>query len=425
VTTALDLDAVRAAFPSLQQGEVFLDNAGGSQTLGVVVERMADYLLTSNVQHGASYATSRLALDRFDEGVTAMARWVNAASADEIVMGPSTTSLLDTLARSMTDRISAGDEIVVTEADHESNIGPWVRLAEATGARLRWWRVRPEATRLDIDDLDSLLTERTRMVAVTHVSNVLGEIVPVQEVARRAHACGAEICVDGVAFAPHRRVDVQDLDVDYYAISLYKVYGPHVAMLYGRRRCLEPLDSLNHYFIGRDEVPYKFQPGHPNYELTYAMSGLWPWVASLAEAHRLPQGADRAHLTWLFEQIAIHEQRLAAPLLEYLGAHPCVRIIGPAAADRRVRVPVISFVVDRLAPAEIVGEVDRHGIGIRHGDFYAARLIDALGLRSGGGVVRVSAAHYNTAAEIERLIEILDEVIGRQVAGVEQRPPRC
>lgn len=403
----LDINYVRSQFPALSGDWTFLDNAGGSQTPESVVQRIREYLLTSDVQHGGSYAVSQLAEERVAAATKAMATFVGAADPCEIVMGPSTSMLMRVLSLCLAETFSPGDEVIVTNLDHEANIGPWVDLAKK-GMIVRTWRVNPDTWELRLDELEALLSDRTRLVALTHASNVVGRVNPIKDIARLVHDHGAMICVDGVAYAPHRRIDVQDLDVDFYGFSFYKVYGPHYALLYGKRDHLHRIPGINHFFI--DEVPYKFQPGNVNFELTYAMMGVWDYLVGFAQAHgREDLASDRrGQLTFAFDTIARYEETLAAPLLEFLGSKPNVRVIGPPEADRSVRMPTVSFVVEGRKSDSITLEVDKHKMAIRYGDFYARRLIDDLGLVEQNGVVRVSMVHYNTLEEIHRLIGVLD-----------------
>jgi cysteine desulfurase family protein (TIGR01976 family) len=394
----LDLDHVRTRFPALAGDWIFLDNAGGSQTLDTVAERARDYLLTSDVQLGASYEISRIAQERVLDGQRAMARLVNAADPGEVVLGPSTSSLLRTLAGCLVRTLEPGDEIVVTDCDHEANIGPWVDL-ERYGIEIRWWKTNPETFNLETDTLESLLTPRTRLVAATHASNILGTVNPVREWADLVHRHGAMLCIDGVAFAPHRRVDVQALDVDFYALSLYKVYGPHQSVLYGKHEHLLRLPRHNHFFI--DEIPYKFQPGNVNYELTWAAGAIVDYLESLGG-----EGSD-SQLDTAFHRIAEHEAEIGSRFLEFLAMKSSARVIGQPTMTP-TRVPTVSFVVDGVKSSEIPPRVDEAKIGIRWGDFYARRLMGALGLEECDGVVRASMVHYNTLDEVERLIEALD-----------------
>jgi cysteine desulfurase family protein (TIGR01976 family) len=408
----MNLEYVRSQFPALAGEWIFFDNAGGSQTLASVTRRIQDYLTSSDVQLGASYEISRIAGTRVSEAAAAMATYVNAAHASEVVMGPSTSMLIRILSICMGKTLVPGDEIIVTNCDHEANIGAWVDLADI-GMTIKTWRLNPETLRLDVEDLRRLMTPRTRLVAVTHTSNILGTINPIKDIARVVHEHGAMICVDGVAFAPHRRIDVQDLDVDFYALSFYKLYGPHYALLYGKQEHLLRIPGINHFFITEDEIPYKFQPGNVNYELSYGMLGLWDYLEGFAKAHNRTDLVGRSTdlVEFAFDAIAHHEAALTERLLEYLRDKPGVRLIGSPQSDHEVRVPTISFVVDGRRSDSITEEVDAHKIGIRYGDFYARRLIDDLGLRSKNGVVRVSMVHYNTLEEVERLNQAFDRIL--------------
>ena len=406
---ALNLDLIRAEFPALQDGCVYLDNAGGSQVLKRVADRVSDYLLTSSVQLGASYAQSQAAGERVLAARRSVAQLINAPADDEVVMGGATTSLMFLFTQALLPGVKPGDEIVVTNTDHEANIGCWMRLRQA-GAVVKVWEVNPQTLALDLADLDRLLSPRTTWVAMTHASNILGTVNPVAEVARRVHAVGGRLCVDAVAYAPHRLVDVQASGADAYVFSFYKVFGPHYAVLWLRRDLLLGLPSLNHYFIGPEVVPYKLQPGNVNYELSYGCIGISDYLVHVGDTLGAT-GTERQKMQAAFDAFEAHENLLAERLLAYLRSKPSVRVIGHDSATDGQRVPTISFVAGQQSSEAIVRHVDQYGIGIRFGDFYAKRLIEALGLQAQGGVVRVSIAHYNTLDEIDRLIQHLDEVI--------------
>jgi selenocysteine lyase/cysteine desulfurase len=263
---------------------------------------------------------------------------------------------------------------------------------------IRTWPIDPESLRLEAHGLVPLLTDRTRLVTFTHVSNLLGGIHDVAALTRIVHDHGARVCIDGVAYAPHRAIDVRAWDVDYYVFSFYKVYGPHLAMLYARRELLEGLDPLNDELAGMP-LPYKLQPGNFSYELTYGLTGLADYLEALGGKHRA------------FEAIAAYEEQLADQLLGFLRARRGVRIHGEPTADRARRVPTISFSVDGGSPEAIVRAVDGHGIGIRHGHFYSKGILRGLGIEPSEGVIRVSMVHYNTSAELDRVISALDAAI--------------
>ena len=402
----LDLDFVRSQFPALADGRwSYFDNAGGSLVLRKVAERVADYLMTTSVQTGASYATSEQATARLRESRSKIARLIGAERPEEVVLGPSTTVLMRFLATAMASQLEAGDEVILTDFDHESNIGPWLMLKER-GVVFKTWSINRQTFEIDLADLKALMSERTKLVCVTHCSNILGTINPIAEIAALVHEAGARLCVDAVAYAPHRAVDVAASGADYYVFSFYKVYGPHFAVLWGRYEALLELDGLYHYFYERDKVPMKLEPGNTNYELAWGCTGIVDYFDELGGGT-----ADRAAITAAFEAISLHEEALSKRLLDWLTSQNTVRIIGSRSPDRKKRVPTIAFKLEGRDSGEIVRAIDPHKIGIRHGDFHSRRLIEHLGLADRGGVIRVSMVHYNTLGEVDRLIGVLDKAV--------------
>ncbi|KAI0628480.1 PLP-dependent transferase [Trametes polyzona] len=421
---SLNIAQARAAFPALASGYLFADNAGGSQCLGDVVSRISDYLLNTNVQLGADYSVSITSTNRVASGAEAACELFNAASVDEIAYGSSSTMLVENLSRAIEADIREGEEIIVT-GEHESNAGPWKRLAARTGAVIKLWNAThlsqyPDntyAVGLQLDALLPLISSKTRLIAFTACSNILGTVVPVQETIAAARKLASErgarkveFCVDCVAYAPHRPVDVRAWDVDYCYFSFYKVYGPHTSVLYVRAAALEhSLASLAHHFLKVDRKPYKIQPGGPGYELVWGCTGVPPYIRSL-----VPEGTLEA--AW--KTIAQHEQALLEPLLVYLRskAPRGVRIVGDESAGL-ARVPTVSFVVVGERPirsADVVKAFDaKSNVGIRYGHFYAYTLVDTLSpkLDVDDGVVRISLVHYNTVEEVQRIIATLDEVL--------------
>jgi len=406
----MNLNFVRDQFPSLSGEWAFMDNAGGSQIPQTVVNRINEYLIESNVQLGASYEISRVATERVNEAPKMVAEFINAKESSEIIIGSSTTLLIRILALSISQTFKPGDEIVVTNCDHEANIGAWTEL-EKKGMVIKHWKINQDSFQMELDDLKLLMTDKTKLVAVTHTSNILGTLNPIKEFAKFVHSYGALICVDSVAHAPHRLIDVQDLDVDFYALSFYKVFGPHIAMLYGKKELLLGIPGICHFFIEPDNIPYKFQPGSVNYELSYGLLGVRDYFNSLASIHKPVNGSFRENASLCYKLIAGHEELLADRLLNYLNSKSNIKIIGETSSDKNKRVPTISFVVKDRISDSITLKVDEHKIGIRYGDFYARRLIDDLDLSKQNGVVRVSLVHYNTLEEVERLIKIFEQIL--------------
>ncbi len=407
-SSPLDLDYVRSQFPGLSRGWTYFDNAGGSQIVKGALERINTFLIEKNVQIGGSYAVSQAAAAALYEARTAAMHLVNAARPEEIVFGNSTTALLQNLARAMQSQFSPGDEIVVTVSDHESNIGPWDRLKEA-GITLKIWPLNKDTLTLDLADLAPLMSDRTKLVCVTHVSNILGSINPIREIADLVHARGAKICVDAVAYAPHRAVDVQALDVDYYVFSLYKTYGPHYALMYGKYDLLLELDTLYHYFYGKDKVPGKLEPGNPNYELAYSTCGIVDYLAALGEQAG-ETGTVRQKIEAAFAAITAQEHLLTERLLTYLRSRNDCRIVGQVSQDE-TRVPTIAFRFDGREAGELCKAMDGENIAMRFGDFHSRRLAEYLGLTDHGGMLRVSMVHYNTLDEVDRFTAALDRIL--------------
>ncbi len=405
----LDLGFVRAQFPALRDDWALFDNAGGSVPLGSVIAAVADYMARWQVQLGASYWQSDTATRLVAEGHAAIARSIGADEG-EVVISSSTTMNLRLLAAALRHTFRPGDEIVVSDLEHESNGGAW-RALEADGVVLRTWEFDRDTQELTRAGLDRVLNARTRLVAFTHCSNIVGTIHDAAAFVRRIHEAGALACVDGVAFAPHRQVDVAAIGADFYAFSIYKVFGPHLGALYGRRALLEQAGSNNHFFIAADDVPYKLVPGGANHELTAALPAIGAYLTALDAHHGGGDDGARAQSGRAFARIAEHEALLAAPVLAFLRQHPRVRLLGLADPDPARRVPTIAFTVTGRHASEIPPLLDKENIAIRWGHFYAHRAVSALGLHEQGGVVRISMAHYNTPAEVARLLLALERVL--------------
>ncbi len=402
---ALDLAHVRRNFPGLSRGWTLFDNAGGSQILQGAVDRMTEFLLERNVQIGGTYEVSLAAAAALREGREAAATLMNASRPEEIIFGSSTTVLLQNLARAMRSQLKPGDEIVVTQADHESNIGPWMWLQEF-GITIKIWPLNRDTFLLDLADLAPLMTDRTRLVAVTHVSNILGQVNPVAEIARFVHDHGARICVDAVAYAPHRAIDVRAWDVDYYVFSLYKTYGPHYAVMYGKYDYLLELDTLYHYFYGKDKVPGKMEPGNPSYECAYSTVAIRDYFTGLGTGQ-----SARARLASGFTAIAAQEDALVGRLLSYLTSRNDCQIFGATHNEDSQRIPTVAFRFDGRNSGAVAKAMDGHKIAIRHGDFHARRLVEALDQMGEGGLLRVSMVHYNTLEEVDRLCSAFDDIL--------------
>ena len=409
-TKSLDVAFCRRHFPALAGDWVFMENAGGTLVPRTVVDRAAHYLTHCQVQPGEGYPPSTEAAERIAEGREVLAALINA-EPDEIVVGPSTTSNVYVLSHAIRPLMAEGDEIVVTNQDHEANNGAWRRL-EATGIAIREWRMNRDTDDLELEDLDALLTDRTKLVCFTHCSNIVGLIHDAREMVARIHAAGALACIDGVAFAPHCRVDVKDLDVDIYLYSPYKVFGPHMGVLYGKRDLLARLANQGHYFQPAEDFQRRLCPGGANYELSAAAAGIGDYLDAV-HAHHHPGAnvATRDRIDQAFALFAAHEAAMADRIEAFLKGAPGVRLVGRGAPVERPRVGVFSFTVDGRDSREIPTALRDHRIGIHANDFYAARCIDALGARSQHGVARVSLVHYNADDDVDRLLAALDRIL--------------
>lgn len=390
-----DIAWVREQF-SLPDNIAFFDNAGGSFTLNRVIERVAQYMRETPVQLGARHQLSVTASERLQQATADLATMIGA-QPDELVIGPASSSLTDRLARAMRGQLKAGDRIIVTQFDHESNISPWLRLADR-GVEVVIWALNESTGQVELDDLEALITDRTRLLACTHCTNITGDPAPIKQIRHLTRQAGVELMIDGVAYAPHRHINVAELDVDYYVISLYKVFGPHIGLLYGKREALARLDNINLAHMTRQDVPYKLQPGGTCYELLFGAAGIAHYLKELG-------GGSVAKA---FRHITEYEEKLTAQFLNAM-ADSGIVIHGSTGGNPQ-RLPIISFHHPKLASAWICEQLDRHDIAAKHGHFHARRLVERYGLDPNDGVVRVSMAHYNTVEEVERLTEQLNRI---------------
>ncbi len=401
----LDRANVRAQFPSLASGFGYLDNAGGSQVPAHVIGAVAEYFRTNYAQTGATYRASVAAKRTVEDAHTFIAEFVNAGANGGVILGASSTALVHTLANAFGEALQSGDEIIVAETNHEGNATPWSRQA-LHGLKVITWPVDPQTLTCELDVLQNLLTSRTRVVAFPHVSNILGKIVDVRTVCDLVRSAGARSVCDGVAFAPHRAIDVQALGCDFYFYSTYKVYGPHLGAMFGRNEAWAPLCGPNHEFIPRDAFPSKWEPGSVSHEGCAGLLALRPYLAFLAgETYAGFSTVQRAFTAMAELEHAPHER-----LYGYLANKAGVEIVGPRSFGPHA-VGTLSFRHATRRSADIVAAVNQHELGIKHGNFYSVRLLRALGIDVDDGVARVSLVHYNTVEEIDRLVSVLEEVL--------------
>jgi cysteine desulfurase family protein (TIGR01976 family) len=404
-----DLAAVRSRFPALDRRvdgrpAVFVDAPGGSQVPQAVIDAMADYLRRSNANAHGAFPTSQ-ETDAVIDAAHRAAGDLLGADADEVVFGPNATTLLMAISRSLGRTIGGGDEVVVTRLDHDANVRPWVLAAEDAGAEVRWVDLREDDVTLDRDAFDAVLSERTRIVAFTLASNAVGTITPAAELVRvvRERTEAVVVC-DGVHLAQHRRIDVREVGADLVACSPYKIFGPHLGILFGRR---DLLSALRPYKVrpAADRLPDAYETGTQNHE------GFAGWVAAVDYLAGLAPGARsrRAALDEAFASAIVPwEAELSRRFLEGLRELASIRLYGIADPDRVAeRTPTFAIRVGDQHPAETAKALAARGVFVWDGNYYALELMERLGLEDSGGAVRIGFTHYNTPAEVDRVLEEL------------------
>jgi len=406
----LDLDFVRSQFPAFTEpslaGFAHFENAGGSFACRQTIEWLHRYYRQTRVQPYYAFAPSKLAGEQMDAAKERMAAWLNVGT-DELHFGPSSSQNTYVIAQAMRQQLRPGDEVIVTDQDHEANIGAWSRL-HGDGAVVREWKVDPDTAELNPKDLEALLSSRTRVVAFTHCSNVVGSINPVREITELVHRAGALAFVDGVAFSPHGLPDVAALGADLYFFSLYKVYGPHLGAMFMRRELNAQLPNQGHFF-NADHPAKRFTPAGPDHAQIAAVNGVIDYLHSIADRHgsgARPAQDQAALIRRLFRD---HETALLQPLLDFLSGHPKVRLIGRVRALERA--PTVAFTVEGYDPAELAESLAEAKLGVGVGNFYAYRLLKALAIDPDDGAVRVSFVHYTSKDEVDLLIKTMGKLL--------------
>ncbi|MGE5593559.1 MAG: cysteine desulfurase-like protein [Betaproteobacteria bacterium] len=425
----VDLSSCRKEFPSLElrvNGHVaaYFDGPGGTQVPTRVIEAVTRYYREANANSHGEFVTSHRTDEIIAAAREAVADMLGAASADEIAFGPNMTTLNFALSRAIGRALAPGDEIVITDLDHEANRSPWQALEEK-GVVVRSVRVNvPECT-LDYDDLERATSERTKVVALGYASNAVGTINDVRRASALAHSVGALCVVDAVHYAPHGVIDVRDIGCDFLLCSAYKFFGPHIGILYGRRDAFERLATYK-VRPQNPAPPYKIETGTLNHEGMAGVIEALEFIAGLGDAVERIEGDDdgtkaarcpqshpgranerRSRIIAGLRAIELHERPLFCRLMDGLANIRGVTIYGlPAQAERT---PTVSFTMEGGRPLDIARFLGQRGIFVWHGDFYATTLIERLGLADSGGVVRIGMAPYNTVEEVERLLEAVEE----------------
>jgi cysteine desulfurase family protein (TIGR01976 family) len=408
--TDLDLEFVRGQFPAFSEpsleGFAHFENAGGSYACRQTIEWLDRYYRQTKVQPYYDFPASRTAGEQMDSAKARMATWLNVGE-DELHFGPSTSQNSYVIAQALRQELKRGDEVIVTNQDHEANVGAWARL-EDDGIVVREWKIDPDTAELHPMDLEALLNERTRAVAFTHCSNVVGSINPVREITDLIHEAGAWAIVDGVSFAPHGMPDVAATGADVYFFSLYKVYGPHLGAMYLRRDLNAELPYQGHFFNAANPAA-RFTPAGPDHAQIAAVNGVMDYMDAVAAHHGHGDRpvADRAEaVRTLFRD---QETTLLQPLLDFVAGHPQIHLIGKDHAATRA--PTVAFTVDGWRSTDLGTRLAEFKLGVGVGHFYAYRLVEALGIDTDDGVARTSFVHYTSPEEITRLINALDTLL--------------
>jgi len=420
---SIDLENIRARFPALSITDnklprIYFDNPAGTQVPQSVIDAMNVCLVEANANVHGSFITSKHADDIVAGAHIAMADLLNAVSPDEIVFGQNMTTLTIHMSRCIGRLLKPGDEIILSRMDHDANVAPWLLLARDLDIEIRWLPFNTNTFEFDVDGLDGVLTERTRLVCVGAASNLLGTINDVRSIVEKAQGVGAMTYIDAVQAAPHLPIDVQDLGCDFLVCSAYKFFGPHQGILWGRREMLDRLDAFK-VRPAPDHLPGRFETGTQSHEGMAGTTAAVDYLAWIGETmagtrqgnYERFEGRRRdvhAALDCLFEC----EMGLAAHLVNGLKQLPGVRVQGvtdPEAMQRRV--PTVSFTADGVSPDLVAAELGARNIFVWSGNMYALEPSRFLDLEEAGGVVRVGPVHYNSRAEIDTLLNALDDIL--------------
>jgi cysteine desulfurase family protein (TIGR01976 family) len=391
---------------------VFFDNGAGAQVPQVVLDAVHNHLLMRQVQRGGRYSRSREVDASIQSARESVATFLNARESEEVAFGMNATSFIRIVSLALAETLGKRKEIIVSDMDHEANIATWIAL-QRYGVEIRWWNMREDGILL-IDDLKPLLTERTRLVACTLASNALGSIVDVKQVARSAHAAGAEVFLDAVHYAPHGPIDVQDMDCDYLVCSGYKIFAPHMGFLWGKRKALEALPTFREDFIP-DTIPTKIEVGTFVYENVAGMDAAIGYLNDLGNrvSKKGQPRSRRDALVAAMEAIRNYEATLSARLLAGLAENHKVTVYGiQYSGPVAMRVPTICFNMQGVSPAEAALGLAERGIGVRDGNMYSPRLLTRLSIAPESGAIRASLAHYNSFQEIDFFLAALHEIAG-------------
>lgn len=410
----MELQKLRRQFPALMQqvngqSPIFLDGPGGSQVPQSVLSAMSAYLGYYNSNLGGAFFSSDKTVSLMDNARQAVADLLNAPSKEQIVFGANMTSLTFSFSRALSRDWQAGDEVIVTNADHFSNVSSWRQAAEDKGALVHAVKINEADCTLDLAHYKSLLNDKTKLVAVTFASNTTGSINDIKQIVELAHQVGALVYVDAVHYAPHELIDVQALNCDFLACSAYKFFGPHVGIVYGKR---EHLEGFTPYKVepAKDVIPGRWETGTQSFEGLAGVIAAIDYIASLSD---LPESTPRRErLAQAFANTKEHEMALSAYFLKRLADFPQIRLFGIEDTSRLAeRTPTFALTFEGLAPREVSEFLGKQHMCVWDGNFYAQGLCEQLGVMDKGGVVRIGCMHYNTIDELEKLFSSFEVLL--------------
>ncbi|KZX01271.1 cysteine desulfurase [Pseudoalteromonas luteoviolacea] len=410
----MNLSQIRRQFPALMQeisgqAPMFLDGPGGSQVPQSVLSAMSTYLGYFNSNLGGAFFSSDKTVELMGQARESVAQLLNAPSSDQIVFGANMTSLTFSFSRAISRGWQPTDEVIVTNADHYSNVSSWRQAAEDKGASVHAVRINEADCTLDLDHYTELLNSNTKLVAVTYASNTTGSINNIKKIVEMAHQVGALVYVDAVHFAPHELIDVQALDCDFLACSAYKFFGPHVGIVYGKRTHLE---GFTPYKVepAKDVIPGRWETGTQSFEGLAGVIAAIDYIASLSE---LPKSELlRARLEQAFANSKAHEMALSQHFLTKLAQFPQIKLYGIDDVARvSERTPTFALTFDDLEPRKVSEFLGQQHVCVWDGNFYAQGLCEQLGVMDKGGVVRIGCMHYNTIEELDRLFDLFSELL--------------
>ena len=406
--TVFPLEALRRRFPSLAATDdglrrIYLDNPAGTQVPQTVADAICDAILHRNANLGGGFPTSQAAGNIIERGHAAMADFLGC-DADEVVIGPNMTTLTYHFSRMIGRGLKPGDEIIVTQMDHEGNVSPWLQLADDLGLVIRKLPFSTESWQIEATALEAAITDRTKVLALNYSSNLTGSINEVAKLVAVAKAAGVLTYVDAVQFAPHGLCDVRALDCDFLVCSAYKFFGPHLGVLYGRRAVLETLNAYK-CRCSDNTLPYRFETGTPQIELVAGLEAAVDHFAWLG-AETGQGGSRREKIAAAYAHSIAHENTLCGDLVDGLLQIDGLTIHGITGKERfSARVPTVSFTLSDITPRELVARLNEEGIFCWAGHNYAWEVVHQLGIDPAHGVVRIGIAGYNTAGEIAETVE--------------------